>query len=133
VQDWSVYVQTLATRDFDAIIMGWSANTPESDLRQMFHSDSINNQGDNFVQWSSPEADRLLDAGRVELDYDKRMQIWHDLEAELHRGQPYTFVRNPYWLRFIKGHIGNVHAYPKGLEPQEFFRASGSLLSRGDQ
>lgn len=127
VQDWSVYTETLKNRDFDAIIMGWGANAPESDLRQMFHSKSIQNEGDNFVQWSDPEADKLLDEGLKELDFDKRMKIWQKLEAVLANSQPYCFVRVPPWLRFVKKSFANVNAYQKGLEPWEFFVSSRPL------
>jgi peptide/nickel transport system substrate-binding protein len=127
VQDWSVYTETLKNRDFDAIIMGWGANSPESDVRQMFHSKSIENQGDNFVQWSDPEADRLMEEGLKELDFEKRMAIWKKLEAVLAESQPYCFVRVPPWLRFISRRFDNVNMYPKGLEPWEYFVGSKSL------
>lgn len=124
--DWSVYQDLLKQRDFDAITLGWGANAPESDPMQIFHSSSIKNQGDNFAQWSNAEADRLIDAGRAELDPDKRAAIWRQLEAVLHDEQPYTFVRVPPWTRFVRREVGNVVMYPKGLEPAEYFRAGAS-------
>lgn len=125
--DWSVYQDFMKKRDFDAITLGWGANAPESDPIQIFHSKSIANQGDNFAQYNSPEADRLIDAGRREIDTDKRMAIWRQLEAQLHEDQPYTFVRVPPWLRMVRRDIGNVHMYPAGLLYQEMFRAAGPL------
>ncbi|MBX3386139.1 MAG: hypothetical protein KF768_06190 [Phycisphaeraceae bacterium] len=123
--DWSVYQDYMKTRDFDAITLGWGASAPESDPRQIFHSDSIKNQGDNFAQWSNAEADRLIDAGRREIDDEKRFAIWRQLEAVLHEDQPYTFVRVPPWTRIVSISAGNVQTYPKGLEHPEFFRRSG--------
>lgn len=120
--DWSVYQDFLKLRDFDAITLGWGASAPESDPRQIFHSDSIKNQGDNFAQWASSEADRLIDEGRREMDAKKRALIWRELEAVLHQEQPYTFVRVPPWTRIVNPAIGNVQTYPKGLEHPEFFR-----------
>ncbi len=129
--DWSVYQDYMKLRDFDAITLGWGASAPESDPKQIFHSDSIKNQGDNFAQWASPEADRLIDAGRREIDDDKRFAIWRQLEAVLHEGQPYTFVRVPPWTRIVGKNIGNVQTYPKGLEHPEFFRAGPVAPSPG--
>lgn len=114
-------MQILNNRDFDAITMGWSASAPESDPRQIFHSASIENQGDNFVQWKSEEADRLIDAGRAALDESTRMQIWQDLHRVLHEEQPYTFLRDVPWLRFVDRDFHNVQMYPKGIEQREFF------------
>lgn len=125
--DWSVYQEFMKKRDFDAITLGWGANAPESDPKQIFHSESIKNQGDNFAQWNSPEGDRLIDAGRQEMDTDKRMGIWRELEAHLAEEQPYTFIRVPPWLRFVNLEVGNVKTYPAGMQYSEFFRAAGPL------
>ena len=119
--DWSVGEPIRQKRDFDAITLGWGANAPESDPKQIYHSDSIANQGDNFAQWRSEEADRLIDAGRKELDFEKRMALWHEFERVIHEEQPYTWVRVSPFLRFVKPEFRNVNTYPKGLEHWEFF------------
>jgi peptide/nickel transport system substrate-binding protein len=125
--DWSVSDPIRKQRDFDSLVMSWGANAPESDPKQIFHSDSMKDQGDNFAQWSNPEADRLIDTGRRELDFDKRMKLWHQFEAVMHDDQPYTWVRVQPFVRFVKPEFGNVNTYPKGLEPWEFFRAAGPI------
>jgi peptide/nickel transport system substrate-binding protein len=122
--DWSVSDPIRKQRDFDAITLGWGANNPESDPKQIYHSESIKDQGDNFAQWSNPQADRLIDLGRREMDFDKRMKIWHQFERVMHDDQPYTWVRVQPFVRFVHTDIGNVQMYPKGLEPWEFFRAA---------
>lgn len=128
--DWSVYQDYMKKRDFDAITLGWGANAPESDPRQIFHSASIENQGDNFAQWANSEADRLIDAGRRELDPAKRAVLWQELEKVLHEEQPYTFVRSPPWLRIVSSNVGNITKYPAGLLPQEYFRMSGASVPK---
>ncbi len=122
VVDWSIMQEIGKSRDFDALTMAWSASAPESDPRQIFHSESIKEGGDNFVQWNSPRADELIDKIRSTLDYDTRMAVWHDFEATLHDEQPYTFIRVSPWMRFVKTSVGNVEKYKTGLEPWEFFR-----------
>ena len=126
VVDWSFYSDMLKGRDFDAMIMGWSASGPESDPRQIWHRDSIQNQGDNFIQWDNQAASDLIDKGRSTMDAESRMLIWHDFHDILHDEQPYTFVRVAPWIRFINREIGNVETYPVGLEPAEFFRIGES-------
>lgn len=125
--DWSVYQDYMKKRDFDSITLGWGANGPESDPKQIYHSDSIKNQGDNFAQWNCPEADRLIDEGRREMDFDKRQKIWAQLERVLHAEQPYTYIRVPPWLRFASTRTQNVVPYPKGLQIDEFFIGGGAV------
>lgn len=130
--DWAVGEDIRKRRDFDAITLAWGANAPESDPKQIFHSESIQNQGDNFGQWSNPEADRLIEAGRRELDFEKRMKIWHEFGRVMHEDQPYTWVRIQAYPRFYKQTIGNVRTYPKGLETWEFFRSTSALPMSGN-
>jgi len=126
VVDWSFYSDMLKRRDFDAMIMGWSASAPESDPKQIWHNNSILDQGDNFIQWDSQVASDLIDKGRTTMNQDERMQVWHDFHAVIHEDQPYTFVRVSPWIRMIKRDIGNVQTYPVGLETSEFFRVGES-------
>jgi peptide/nickel transport system substrate-binding protein len=124
--DWSRYQELLKLRDFDAITMGWGANSPESDPRQIFHSESIKEGGDNFTQWVNKDCDALIEKGRRTMDEATRMAVWRQFEACIAEDQPYTFVRVAPWLRFVKRDFGNVNTYKTGLEPQEFFRVSGN-------
>ena len=121
VVDWSFYSDMLKRRDFDAMIMAWSASSPESDPKQIWHRLSILDQGDNFIQWDSQTASDLIDKGRATMDREERMLVWHDFHAEIHDEQPYTFVRVSPWIRFINRDIGNVQTYPSGLVTGEFF------------
>ena len=129
VVDWSFYSDMLKRREFDAMIMGWSANSPESDPKQIWHRRSIQDQGDNFIQWDSPQASELIDQGRTTLDREGRMLIWHDFHSVVHEEQPYTFIRVSPWIRMMNRDIGNVQTYPIGLEPAEFFRVGSAEAS----
>ena len=129
--DWSIYQDLLKRRDFDALMMAWSASAPESDPKQIWHSSSILDQGDNFIQWADADADGLIDAIRATLDTDERMGLWQDFHGVVHEEQPYTFIRVAPWLRFVKGDVGNVQTYKSGLDRAEFFRAQGSVVQPG--
>jgi peptide/nickel transport system substrate-binding protein len=120
VVDWSLYDQIMKTRNFDAIALGWSASAPESDPRQIWHTDSIQNQGHNFIQWDGGQ-DKYLDAIVKELDFEKRMKLFHQFHSLVHEEQPYTFIRSVPWKRFISKDFANVHPYPTGLEQREYY------------
>lgn len=128
--DWSVLVDILNRRDFDAITFAWSASTPESDPYQIWHSDNIDNQGDNFIQWGNEDADRLIEQGRETLDFDERMKVWHELHSVYHEEQPYTFMNEIPWVRFTTKRSGNVQEYNSGLEYFEFWVGRESMPSQ---
>ncbi len=118
--DWSIYDQILKGRDFDALIMGWSPGSPESDPTQIWSTKSIQNQGNNFIQWDAGQ-DAIIDKIVVELDEAKRMELFHQFARLIHEEQPYTFIRVSPWLRYISKDFKNVHPYPKSLEQREFY------------
>lgn len=122
IVDWALYDQILKNRDFDAITLGWSASAPESDPKQIWHTDSIQNQGHNFIQWDGGQ-DQYIDGLKAELDFDNRMKIFHQFHSLVHEEQPYTFIRVVPWKRFISKEFTNVHPYPKGLEQREYYTA----------
>lgn len=119
--DWSALDAILKSRDFDAVTFAWSASAPENDPNQIWHSSSIENQGDNFIQWSSPDADALIERGRATIDAAQRMAVWHQLQAVYHEQQPYTFLHELPWLRFTTKRVMNFQEYASGIEPHEFW------------
>jgi len=129
--DWAAMSDILKARSFDALTMAWSASAPESDPRQIFHSESIKEGGDNFAQWNSPAGDTAIDGIRLTIDDEARRKVWHEFQAVIHDEQPYTFIRVAPWARFVKKGIGNVQMYKSGLEPWEFFRAAPAAGSAG--
>ncbi|MEO1009383.1 MAG: ABC transporter substrate-binding protein [Planctomycetota bacterium] len=127
--DWSVLADILNRRDFDAITFAWSASAPENDPEQIWHSKSIDNQGDNFIQWANADADRLIEQGRATLDTAERMRVWHQLHEVFHEEQPYTYLFEVPWLRFTTRRSGNIEEYNSGLEYYEFWVGRESLPS----
>jgi peptide/nickel transport system substrate-binding protein len=121
VIDWALMDTIQDARDFDAITLAWSWGAPESDPMQIFHSSAMQNQGDNWMQWSNAEADRLIETARREVDSAKRMPLWHQLDLLIQEEQPYTFLLAIPWIRFVDKRVHNVHPYAVGLDKREMF------------
>lgn len=121
IVDWSMLESIRDTRDFDSLIQAWSWTEPESDPYQLFHSSQIANQGDNWIQYANEEADRIMEEARKTVDLETRMALWHRLHEIFHAEQPYTFLLNPPWQRFITKRIQNVHPYMVGMNKWEMY------------
>ena len=65
---------------------------PDPDPFALFHSSQFAPQGQNFVFYSNPEADKLIDAERTELDLKKRIPTFRRLHEVLANDQPYTWT-----------------------------------------
>lgn len=112
--EWSVFSEKLKGRDFDLISLAWSAGI-ESDVHQMFHSDNIGEGADNFMSYSNPELDDLIDEARTTVDEDARMKLWNQVHAIIHEDQPYTFLYSRKSLIFVDDRFENVERVKIGL------------------
>ena len=114
--EWSVMLKRINDRQLDAACMGWSG-VIEEDPRQIFHSSSIAGTGDNWVNYSNPEFDKLIDAARSIVDEDKRMPLWHQAHAIIHQDQPYTFLYQEKELTYLDSRFEGMQPTKLGLSP----------------
>ncbi|MBM3382478.1 MAG: peptide ABC transporter substrate-binding protein [Betaproteobacteria bacterium] len=89
--DWTTFTKLLDDRKFDGAALGWS-RAADGDLKQIWHSDSINNKGSNFISYSNKEVDQLIDQHRMTLDKNKRNELARNLQKIIYEDQPYTFL-----------------------------------------
>jgi len=120
--DWPIMMDLLNNKDFAAITLGWSSGV-EIDLYQFFHSDQTVVGGDNFVNYSNPELDALIDRARVTFDEDERMALWRQCHALLWQDQPYTFLLWNPRLEFVAKRVKMVERVTSGLNDSTRWRA----------
>jgi peptide/nickel transport system substrate-binding protein len=89
--DPSVLIQRVLAGNYQSAYLGWDQD-PDPDPYNIFHSSQFPPHGQNFIFYANPEADRLIEAGRRELDHGKRQAIYRDLHALLAEDQPYTWT-----------------------------------------
>ena len=81
--------------DFETYLGGWSTALDPDDY-SIFHSSEIPSKetpsANNFPGWKNDEADRLLKAGREELDKEKRKAIYAEFQVLIHNELPYYFT-----------------------------------------
>ena len=112
--EWSIMLDQINTRNFDAISLGWTGGV-ETDIYQMYHSDGIADGGDNFINYKNERLDELISKARSTVDEDDRMPLWRECHRILHEDQPYTFLMNRESLLFLDGRIRNVRRTAMGL------------------
>jgi peptide/nickel transport system substrate-binding protein len=84
--------------DFEMTSTGYfNFSDPVIGVHRGYHSDRIN-QGTVFVnasRWSSPETDALMDQAAVELDFDRRKELYDELQQLVVEAAPHVFVEEP--------------------------------------
>jgi len=89
--DPALMIQRVIAGNYQSAYMGWDLD-PDPDPFPQFHSSQIPPKGQNFVYYQNPAADKLIEEGRRELDFAKRVKIFQDLHAMLAADQPYTWA-----------------------------------------
>lgn len=117
--EWAVFIQNIQQHQFDACTLAWSLSW-ESDPFQLWHSSQAD-KGSNFVGFSNPEADRIIETARQEFDDDKRNQLYRRFHEILHEEQPYTFLFTTEALTAVARRFQNVQVHPMGLAPREWW------------
>lgn len=113
--EWSVFVQALGKKKFEACICGWAMGL-ESDPYQLWHSSQADViESSNHVSFKNKKADEIIKEIRVCFDLDKRIKLCHEFHKILHEEQPYTFLFSPYALIAQSKRYRNVRIMPTGI------------------
>jgi peptide/nickel transport system substrate-binding protein len=114
--EWSVFVQMIGAKKFEACICGWGMSF-ESDPYQLWHSSQADaKESSNFIGFKNKKADEIIEKIRVCFDLKKRIELCHQFHKLLHEEQPYTFLLSPDALLAQSARYKNVRMFPGGPE-----------------
>ncbi len=92
--EWAAFIERIDAGDFEAASLAWSAVDPNPDPYPYWHSSQCPPQGLNNGCYRNPEADRLMDEARRELDPVRRTALFHRLHAIFREDAPAIFLVN---------------------------------------
>jgi peptide/nickel transport system substrate-binding protein len=106
-----LFAETVSKRRFTGLVLFAWISSPENPPRTTLHSEAIPSAengwaGQNHAGYSNPRMDELIDSIEIELDRDKREQLWHELQRLYASELPAL----PLFFR------ANAHVWPKWLE-----------------
>ena len=101
--EWSAFTKRLREHAFDACTLAWAADA-RTDPTQIWHSKSAQG-GSNYIGYSNPRGDTLIEDARVVFDADKRHAMYRELGKILHEEQPYTLLFVPSSLNLLSKRV----------------------------
>lgn len=127
--EWSVMLERIDKRQFDAVRLAWRMSV-SNDPYQLWHSDNLKIEASsNFISFANPEADRLIMEIRTCFDLDKRTELYHRFHRLIHEEEPYLFLVSPYDLFVINKRYRNVVEYPLGIYQNTFWVPKAEQLA----
>ena len=110
-EEFSQLINRIDDWKFDATMQGWSLDI-NGDPSQLWSSSGADvKKSSNFIGYKSAEADKLIAAGRLEYDADKRAAIYHELQRVIHDDYPVCFLFNPKQIVIISDRYRNVQTF----------------------
>ncbi len=117
VVEWATFISRfIKTGDFNVVLLGWGLGL-EPDQFNIWHSSQQAPGQFNFIGYKNPKVDKLLEAGRLELNPDKRMKIYHDFSEILLEDSPVVYLFAGYGLPAIHKRVKGIDdpAPPAGI------------------
>jgi peptide/nickel transport system substrate-binding protein len=113
--DWAALSQRIASGEYDLAPFGNTPLPPTVDPYTNFHSSQTPPNGQNTGFYKNPEADRLMDQARREMDADKRLDLYRQIHRVLAADPPADFLwgAEQYWG--ISRRLVGVEVSPVGL------------------
>lgn len=119
--EWASYINKLfssnpADWDYELFLLGWAPSTGEGHwvLYPLFHSDNMNpnGTGDNNTFYSNPKVDELIDKIAHELDKEKLLQYYAEVQKIIVQDAPWIFLYNMTNIVAHKKQLKNVWLLP---------------------
>lgn len=115
IVSYDEFVNTIEkTKDHQIFVSGWANATGDADYNQynLFHTNG-GGAGNSF-QYSNPELDRLIEAGRIEQDPAKRLAIYAQAQEVELRDALIVPIRNLEHLAVISNQLQGFSISPAG-------------------
>lgn len=104
--EWNSFIKLLDERNFEAVRLAWGGGSVDWDPKQIWHTDSIKGAGSNFISYSNPEVDKLIDSARKLFDKEKRVKELRKVHEMISADYPYIFFFNSKYTLY--GHTKRV-------------------------
>lgn len=115
VLEWATFLKNfIDIGNFDACILGWNI-PPDPDSYNVWHSSKTGKGQLNFIGFSHPEVDALLEEGRRLLDQGERQKVYHRFQEILAEEQPYTFLYVSESLQAVSRRFQGIEPAPAGI------------------
>lgn len=128
--EWSVLVQRLEKKQFEACVLGWTG-TLKPDPHQLWHSSHAEKQGSsNHIGFVNRKADELIEKIRNCFDSKERNKLYHEFHRLIHDEAPYLFLFSPDSLTVINKDYMGVKEFPGGIATRPLWVKPGASQFR---
>ncbi|MEJ2697605.1 MAG: peptide-binding protein [Candidatus Sulfobium sp.] len=113
--EWSTFInEYIDKRRFQAVILGWQIGL-DPDQYDIWYSGKTKEKEFNFVSYSNPEVDALLEKGRRTFNIKERKKAYYKIQEILAEDLPYIFLYVPDATPIVSARFRGIKASPIGI------------------
>lgn len=119
--EWEDLVgQQLRLRRFDAVLSGWQSLPADPDPYPYWHSSQVNEDGVNFANYISSEADALIAQARRTGDMDQRWSLYQRFQELFAEDVPSLLLYQPVYTFAVDDGVYGVQIAPMFSSGERF-------------
>ena len=92
--EWGAFLDGTARGEHEMFILGWVNTARDPDMYELVSTSTMGAAG-NRSFYSDPEMDKMLAAGKVELDPEKRKEIYKEIQIKIRKDIPMYMIAYP--------------------------------------
>jgi peptide/nickel transport system substrate-binding protein len=96
---------------FEAMLGAWALDLNDDPSQLWSSSEADLKKSSNFIGYKNPEADKLIAAGKLEYDDEKRAAIYRQLHQVIHDDYPVCFLFDPHLILLVSDRFRNVQLF----------------------
>jgi peptide/nickel transport system substrate-binding protein len=109
--EFAQWIERVDDWKFEATMGAWGLDINGDPAQTWDSSQADIKKSSNFVGYKDPEADKLIAAGKLEYDDEKRAAIYQQLHQIIHDDYPVCFLFNPHFILLTSARYQNVSIF----------------------
>ncbi|MFY9270549.1 MAG: ABC transporter substrate-binding protein [Candidatus Manganitrophaceae bacterium] len=112
--EWGTFYGDIRSGNFQIFTLSWVGVDDPDIYLNLFHSESTPPNGANRAFYRNPRLDRLVEAGRITLDPEKRKAIYREVQQIVADDLPYVSLWHTMNVAVMKKEVERFILYPDG-------------------
>ncbi|MBC7236719.1 MAG: peptide ABC transporter substrate-binding protein [Chloroflexi bacterium] len=121
--------QMLRLRRYDAALGSWQNLPPDPDLYPYWHSSQVSEDGLNFANYMSEQADRLLEDGRSTHHREERIELYRRFQELFAQDVPSILLYQPVYNYAVESEVRGIQVGPMIDSSDRFRTFSGWYIA----
>ncbi len=112
--EWGTFYGDIKSGNFELTTLRWVGIVDPDFYFDVFHSSQAPPVGNNRGRYANADLDRLLDAGRVTLDFEARKAVYGEVQKKLADDLPYVSLWHANNVSIVHRRVKGYRQHPTG-------------------